>query len=59
MIGSALEILKSQFVNMLLWGIDSLLVTAISLGLTAWDVWVFANLTKDEQQSEMSSRERD
>lgn len=42
---------------MLLWGVDCLLVAIISLALTAWDVWVFANLTKDEQYSEMSSRQ--
>jgi hypothetical protein len=41
---------------MLLWGIDCLLVAIISLSLTTWDAWVFANLTKDEQRSEMSSR---
>lgn len=42
---------------MLLWGIDCLAVVICSLGLTAWDLWVFTNLLHSEQHSEMSNRE--
>jgi len=36
---------------MLLWGIDCLIVCIFAGGLTGWDLWVFTNLTKEEQHS--------
>jgi hypothetical protein len=57
MIGAVLEVLGGLFPQMVLWGIDCLLVGAVSLGLTSWDLWVFNNLHHGEQHSEMSSRQ--
>ena len=42
---------------MVFWGADCLIVAICSIGLTGWDLWVFANLLINEQHSEMSSRE--
>lgn len=56
-VGAAIQVLSSLFPQMLLWGVDCLLVGAVSLGLTSWDLWVFNNLHHAEQHSEMSSRQ--
>ena len=50
-IAASLEIYKSAFLHMLLWGLDCLLVTLCSFGLIAWDLWIFTNLLKEEQNS--------
>lgn len=44
---------------MVLWGIDALIVVICSILVSSWDLWNFVNLSKEEQQSEMSSRNED
>ena len=51
LIGSCLQMMSATFVNMLFWGVDALIVTIFSLGLSSWDLWNFANLTREEQHS--------
>ena len=41
---------------MLFWGIDALIVIGVAFILTAWDLWDFTNLKREEQNSEMSSQ---
>ena len=56
-IASSLELYNASFLHMILWGLDCLFVTICSFALTAWDLWIFTNLLKEEQNSEMSSKE--
>lgn len=46
----------ATFSNMLFWGIDALIVVVVSLLLTGWDLWNFTNLSREEQNTEMSSK---
>jgi hypothetical protein len=57
LIGAILQVLSPIFPQMLLWGLDCLLVGVCSTALIGWDLWVFANLHQSEQHSEMSSRQ--
>ena len=59
LIGSSIQIYKATFSNMLFWGVDALIVVILSLFLTAWDLWTFTNLRREEQNSEMSSQVAD
>jgi len=47
LIGSCVQIYQAEFDNMRFWGVDALIVTILSLLLTAWDLWTFTNLRRD------------
>lgn len=51
LIGAVLQILGALLPQMMLWGLDCLLVGVASLALTGWDLWVFTNLRPSEQHS--------
>ena len=57
LVGSCIQIYQAEFDNMRFWGIDALIVVILSLLLTAWDLWTFTNLKREEQNSEMSSQD--
>ena len=59
LVAGAVEVWQSEFINMFFWGLDCLLVTVCAIILNSWDLWVFVNLTNEEQHSEMSSRPED
>ena len=54
--GCCIQIYQASFDNMLFWGIDALIVIGVAFILTAWDLWDFTNLKREEQNSEMSSQ---
>ena len=54
-VAAAILIFNSRYTNMMLWGIDALLVVVLSFLLNVFDLWKAVNLPKTEQESEVSS----
>jgi len=54
-IASAILVFKNRYDNMMMWGVDSLIVIFFSFVLNIFDLWKAVNLSKHEQHSEMST----
>ncbi len=58
-IAAAILIFNKRYDNMMLWGIDALILIGISFFLNIFDLWKAVNLPKHEQNSEVSSAAQD
>lgn len=50
-ISSAILVFKARYQNMMMWGIDALIVMGISFLLNVFDLWKVLNLSKHDQES--------
>lgn len=48
-------VFKSRYENMMIWGIDALIVVAVGFFLNLFDLWKVVNLAKHERESELGT----